>query len=381
MKRGQWAAGDIRKEIAEKELANTRTQLENARSVDDFLKSKYSSAQLYRYMSGKLVSLYFRTYQLALEVAKRAERCFQFELGQPNASFIKPGYWDSAKKGLLSGEQLHLDLRRMDLAYLESYKREYEITKHISLMQIDPVALIALRQTGRCEFAILEVLYDLDCPGHYMRRIKSVSITIPCIAGPYAGVHCTLTLLSSSVRKDASGQSYEKSVDDPRFIDDYSSIQSIVTSSAQADAGLFETNLRDERYLPFEGAGAISVWRLELPAEIRQFDYDTISDVVLHARYTAREGGSRLKQSAASYAGQYIAQVAPVRLFSVRHEFPTEWSKFKSGQDLDIEIKPDHYPFWSRGTGAKTARGRSLIRSARSVSLLATSRCTGSATM
>src|SRR5262249_6602822 len=350
----------------------TRAQIENAQSVDDFLKSKYSSAELYRYMSNKLVSLYFRTYRLALDVAKRAERCFQFELGQPNASFIEPGYCDSAKKGLLSGEQLHLDLRRMDLAYLESHKREYEITKHISLMQIEPLALIALRQTGSCEFAIPEVLYDLDCPGHYMRRIKSVSITIPCITGPYAGVHCTLTLLSSSVRKDAVGQDYEKSGDDPRFIDDYSSIQSIVTSGAQADTGLFETNLRDERYLPFEGAGAISRWRLELPSEIRQFDYDTISDVILHVRYTARDGGAKLKQSAASYARGFIAKVAPVRLFSVRHEFPSEWAKFKSGQDLNIDIKPEHYPFWTRGTGAKTARGSSLIQGARSVSLLAT---------
>jgi hypothetical protein len=24
-----------------------------------------------------------------------------------------------------------------------------------------------------------EVFYDFDCPGHYMRRIKSVSVTIP----------------------------------------------------------------------------------------------------------------------------------------------------------------------------------------------------------
>jgi hypothetical protein len=29
------------------------------------------------------------------------------------------------------------------------------------------------------------------------------------------------------------------------------------------DAGMFELNFRDERYLPFEGAGAISEWRLE----------------------------------------------------------------------------------------------------------------------
>src|SRR5262249_551748 len=351
-----WAAADIRKQIAEKELANTCAQLKNAKSVDESMRSKYSSAELYRYMSGRLVSLYFRSYQLALEVAKRAERCFQFELGQPNASFVQPGYWDSAKKGLLSGEQLHLDLRRMDLAYLESHKREYEITKHVSLMQIDPLALIALRQTGRCEFSIPEVFYDLDCPGHYMRRIKSVSVTIPCITGPYAGVHCTLTLHSTSVRKDATDKDYRKPADDPRFIEDYSSVQSIVTSAAQADAGLFETTLREERYLPFEGAGAISTWRLELPSEIRQFDYDTISDVILHVRYTARDGGARLKQAAASHSRDCIGKIAPVRLFSVRHEFPSEWARFTSGQDLDIEIKPEHYPFWTRGTGAKTAR-------------------------
>lgn len=369
----QIVASQIREAIATQELANTRRQIDNSREVDAYLRSKYSSHELYRFMSNQLMSIYFRTYQIAFNLAKRAERCFRFELVLPNASFLKSGYWDSARKGVLAGEQLHLDLRRMDLAYLESHKREYEITKHISLMQIDPLALIALRQTGACEFFILEALYDLDCPGHYMRRIKSVSVTIPCVTGPYAGVHCALTLLWSSVRKDAGGQDYRKSVDDPRFIDDYSSIQSIITSGAQADTGLFEANLRDERYLPFEGAGAISRWRLELPSEIRQFDYDTISDVILHVRYTARDGGSRLKQSAASHARDFIAKVAPVRLFSVRHEFPNEWAKFKSGQDLNIEIKPEHYPFWTRGTGAKTARGPSLIQGAQSVSLLASS--------
>jgi hypothetical protein len=322
-------------------------------------------------MSGQLLAIYFRAYQLALDVAKGAERCFQFELGQPSLSLIKPAYWDSAKKGLLSGEQLHLDLRRMDMAYLEGHKREYEITKHVSLMQVDPLALIALRQTGRCEFSVPEVWYDLDCPGHYMRRIKSAAVTIPCITGPYAGVHCTLTLLSSSVRHDAGGQNYAKSVDDPRFTDDFSSVQSIVTSGAQADTGLFETNLQEDRYLPFEGAGAVSTWRLELPSEIRQFDYDTISDVILHVRYTAREGGGRLKQAAASHAAGLITRVAPVRVFSVRHEFPGEWARFKSGQDLDIEMKAEHYPFWTRGTGARTARGPSLLKNARSVSLLA----------
>ena len=32
----------------------------------------------------------------------------------------------------------------------------------------------------------------------------------------------------------------------------------IATSTAQSDAGVFEFNFRDERYMPFEGAGAVS---------------------------------------------------------------------------------------------------------------------------
>jgi hypothetical protein len=76
--------------------------------------------------------------------------------------------------------------------------------------------------------------------------------------------------------------------DDPRFNDYYGSIQSIVTSSAQSDSGLFETNLKDERYLPFEGAGAAaSVWQLTLPSDASQF-----IEVICDRRFSADDVGS-----------------------------------------------------------------------------------------
>jgi hypothetical protein len=76
-------------------------------------------------------------------------------------------------QGLLAGDALHLDLKRMEMAYLDNKKRELEITRNISLRQLDPVQLLALRSTGTCTFNVPEWLYDRDCPGHYMRRIKS----------------------------------------------------------------------------------------------------------------------------------------------------------------------------------------------------------------
>jgi Tc toxin complex TcA C-terminal TcB-binding domain len=128
-----------------------------------------------------------------------------------------------------------------------------------------------------------------------------------------------------------SNNSYPRSGSgDTRFSDYYGSIRAIVTSSAQADAGLFETNFNDERYLPFELSGAVSQWRLDLPADVRQFDFDTISDVILHVRYTAREGGDLLKSGAVKNLQTLInnaGTVGSVRLFSVRHVEPESFAR------------------------------------------------------
>ena len=163
--------------------------------------------------------------------------------------------------------------------------------------------------------------HDADYPGHYLRRLKAVSLTIPCVTGPYTGVNCTVTLLQNSVRKSTNtGGGYARTgTEDPRFTDNMAAIQSIVTSTAQNDSGLFELNFHDERYLPFEGAGVISRWYLELPPDTNQFDLDSISDVVFHLKYTARDGGEPLRQTARSAVVQALPQ-SGVRLFSVRQD-------------------------------------------------------------
>ena len=219
-------------------------------------------------MVGQLAGLYYQSYQLAYKAAKQAEVAFRRDLGLRSSDWIKFGDWDSLKRGLLAGDALALDLKRMEAAYLEQNARDYEITKHVSLVSLDPNAFLDLKTTGTCEFELPEWLFDLDYPGHYRRRLRSASFTMPCVIGPYASVNCTVTLESSSVRIDADAVSdYERNPrkpDDPRFLDMRGASESIVTSSAQGDSGLFEANLRDERYLPFESHGAISRWRIRL---------------------------------------------------------------------------------------------------------------------
>jgi len=195
----------------------------------------------------------------------------------------------------MSGERLSLALRQLEKSYLEENKREFELTKHISLALLNPLALQELKETGKCFVTIPEELFDLDFQGHYFRRIKSVSMSIPCIAGPYTTVNCSLRLLKNTIRINTSMNEgkYEHSneegiwTDDSRFRSSNVPVRAIATSSGQNDTGMFEFNFRDERYLPFEGAGTISEWKIELTAEkdLRQFDYPTISDVIIHLNY------------------------------------------------------------------------------------------------
>src|SRR5207302_11493381 len=136
-----------------------------------------------------------------------------------NTSIVRFGYWDSLRKGLLAGDQLSYDLKRLEVAYLDGNKREYEMTKHVSLRQVDPLALLQLRATGSCTFTMPEELFDVDGPGHYFRRAKSVAVTIPCVAGPYTSVNCTLSLQNGSIRisTDLSTGYERQGSDDSRF--------------------------------------------------------------------------------------------------------------------------------------------------------------------
>ncbi|MDP9793851.1 hypothetical protein J2S43_002363 [Catenuloplanes nepalensis] len=374
----------IAEQLAGREYRTAQQQITHAEETDRFLRDKFTSAELYTWMQGELSRLYYEHYRFAFDLARRAEQTLKRELMRPELdakTLVAFNYWDGGRKGLLSGEALYLDVKRMELAYHEHNLREYELTTHVSLLQLDPMALIALRATGRCVVRLPESLFDMDGPGHYFRRIRSVAVSVPCVTGPYSGVHCRLTLLTSSVRvSTGTAEGYPRTgLEDGRFQDWFAGAQSIVASGGVQDDGLFESGARDERYLPFENAGAISEWRLELPGdpsrgEPTRFDYATISDVVLHLRYTARDGGATLRAPAVQQIRDLIgtAQVhGAMRLFSVRQEFPGEWARFLTGtpaaghrRELTFTPGPEHYPYWSNGHLGAVARVDLIARTA-----------------
>ena len=363
-------AAGVRVQIAQQDLQNQQLQIANSQATLDFMRSKYTNEDLYSWMISEISAVYFQCYQMAYGLAKRAEAALRFELGLTTSNFIQFGYWDNLHKGLLAGEGLYCDLKRMELVYLDQNSREYEITKYISLVLLDPVALIALKETGQCLISLPEAYFDMDYPGHYMRRMKSVSLTIPCVTGPYTSVNCKLTLVSSKIRVDNSASGPLDYLQDSHFIANFAATQSIATSSAQNDSGMFELNFRDERYLPFEGAGVISQWLVELPQDCNAFDFESISDFVLNLRYTARDGGDALRATAKQAAvlpapslqtpiphtpASFPKQNNLARFFSLRHEFPSNWYKFlnplntDTAQTMALDLSKERFPFQFRG--------------------------------
>src|SRR5205823_5275819 len=82
---------------------------------------------------------------------------------------------------------------------------------------------------------------------------------------------------------------------------------------------------------------------------LRQFDYKTISDAVLHIKYTAREDAGSFKNRAINHLRDYFKQAGTtpsLRMFNLRQEFPTQWHRFlnptnpANGNIFELEMAP-----------------------------------------
>jgi hypothetical protein len=190
-----------------------------------------------------------------------------------------------------------------------------------------------------------------------------VRLTIPCVTGPYTNVSAKLTLTGSYMR--AEPQLNSAPIDIP-----HQRNTSVATSTANNDSGVFELNFRDERYLPFEGAGAVSGWHLELPATVRPFDYDTISDVIVHISYTAKDDG-RFKDEVEANLANRFTELAEgeglIRIFSLKHEFPGALHRLFHPQDgtrpaVEITLEKRHFPFFLHNRALTVDQERIILK-------------------
>ncbi|SDV05715.1 neuraminidase-like domain-containing protein [Pseudomonas corrugata] len=288
--------------FAEQETA-TRQQLRLAEATlgqtkanYDFLGKRFTKTQLYQWLNSQLATVYRQAYDATLSLCLAAEAGWQYETADFNSRFIQPGAWHTTYRGLGAGELLKLNLLNMHAGYLQRHERELEIHKTISLRQLKGKTTSSLNKEwsqmhtelkkGGCEFELTHQLFEDDYKGqqHYLRRIKTISVTLPAVVGPYENIRATLTQTASTV--------FLSPGDRGKAMESRRANQQIALSTGIDDNGLFTLSFNDERYLPFEYTGAISKWQLTFPNPEAQKDLlESLTDIIVHVSYTARVGG------------------------------------------------------------------------------------------
>ncbi|MFB9235537.1 neuraminidase-like domain-containing protein [Plantactinospora siamensis] len=361
----QAQAAAVRQKVANRSLEVHNRQVEQQQEVLDLMGSRFTGLGLYTWLASTLQRLFREAFNNAYATARLAEQAYRFERGDETTPLLRGGYFDPTRAGLLAGEQLMMDLEAMERRFIETNYRTPEVDQAFSLAQIDPAALVRLRQTGECAFDLPEVFFDLFYPGQYRRRTKAVRLTIPSVTGPYTNVGATLELTGSKIRKDpVPGAAGLQVVPLRRSV-------AIATSTAQHDTGVFEFSFRDERYMPFEGAGAVSSWRLTLPKTFRPFDYETITDVIIHLSYTAEQDGvlrGTVEQANAALDGtimNHLATEGLARVYGLRQDFSTAFNRLlhsPANTPVRIALTDRHLPIFLRGRELTVTTAKLVLR-------------------
>lgn len=273
-------AAQIRLNIAIENRNLYHLQLKQANEILSYLNTKFTNAELFSWMSGKMSSLYFTAYQLALTGLHKLQAAYNYELDLTDSeqgSFIPANAWDSVKKGLLAGESLKLALATMQNAYLNKNVRKQQAEKVLSLKQNVECCDWQKFIGGKCKEEDIHYIQDTkdflefnisrNSIGNNkasVMKIKSISVSIPAVLGPYETFDA---ILENTVTKERITIS--------RGVDDY---------------GVFPEDMQDGRYMPFEGfiipdakeKSTSSDWRFSLPSlEVRK----KIADVIISIKY------------------------------------------------------------------------------------------------
>ena len=309
-------------EAARTSLSQATRAREQAKALYAFIKDKPTNAGLYQWLLSQMSTLYFQAYDAVLSMCLAAEACWQYEIGDRDTRFISATAWVDNRFGLTAGETLKLGLLQMESAFLSRHERRLEITKTLSLKALlrdyesaDGLTAVGwaavldtLRTKGEIDFQLKSSTFDKDYPGHYLRQLVRVSVSLPVVLKPYQDIHATLSQQTSSyLLKPQIGNvkfMYQQAGDLPEGGDDDirqdqivfnpRSNQQVGLSTGVDDSGMFMLDFGDERYFPFEGTGVISRWTLSFPnheSADQQAMFGTLNDVILHIRYLAVDGG------------------------------------------------------------------------------------------
>ena len=314
---------DDHHQIAAQELSVATLQTEHAKAVADYLATKFLNQELYGWMSGVLGDVYASLLQQATAVAALAQQQLAFERQIQPPSFIKEDYWaatpeagtaaTSDRRGLTGSARLLQDVEKLDQYAFENDRRKLDLTQTFSLAALAPFEFERFRSTGVLPFSTPMRLFDQSFPGHYLRLIRRIRISLVALIPPVTGIRATLTAsgLSRVVVKNESFQQVTVRRDP----------EQVALTSPTSASGVFELDVQPEMLLPFEAMGVDTSWEFQLPKPANPIDFANVADVYVAFEYTALADPD--------YRTQVIAElgrkVSAERSYSLRSDFPDLW--------------------------------------------------------
>ena len=289
---------EIKIDYAKKQLENYEREIELKDEMYEHLSEKYTNKDLYTWLKKETGKVYKTLFQLAAKVARKAEKCYHFEIGDTDMdaksakTFIKGSgvYWDGLHSGLLAGEKLLADLHAMEVAYLENDKHEIEITRPVSLTDVflptdddsmvSTMSLVSAeaKEVSNFKFTIGSEHIGGDFFGYYFRRIRDVRIQVKLNSNKQEQAFLNAELsLTANMLTLKNGTEISNRI----------GVKTLATSTAHFEAGKFEFDFSKEKYSPFEGAGADETsWTLSISGA----NGCDIKDIIIYISYTARKG-------------------------------------------------------------------------------------------
>lgn len=336
----------------EREIASMN--MGHATDTLEFLKTKFTNAELYRWMGNVLERTYSYMLSLATATAKTAERQYYFEQQQQSGSFIMDDYWEVPqtgslglngggidRRGMTGSTRLLQDITKLDQYAFDNTKRKLQMTKVISLGQLYPDAFQTFRETGILNFDLTDRLFDYDFPGHYLRLVNGVKVSVIGLLPVYDNIKATLTAGNTSYVVINANNTFQR-IPIRRM-----ETEQVALTAASRATGVFEFQQQQSELLnPFEGMGIESRWEFNMPRFSNRMAYDNIADVIIEVDYTAMDSFQ--------YRSQVLQDIDNTlgfsRGFSMRNDYPDQWYELQEAEEgtsefsVEIALSRDQFP-------------------------------------
>ena len=114
---------------AEQALAHSRKALAHTQQLYAYYQNKSTSVSLYRWLRSQTATLQATLFDVAVSLCNSAEACWQFETGQFDKRIVRAPIWQADRYGLNAGNELRLDLHRLESEALLRNERHRRCTR------------------------------------------------------------------------------------------------------------------------------------------------------------------------------------------------------------------------------------------------------------